>query len=32
MQTGETKEGQDIDFSSEFVEPMLQENMDWDVC
>jgi len=28
MQTGTTRDGQDIDLSSEFIEPMLRENID----
>ncbi|MGY8701858.1 MAG: ribonucleotide-diphosphate reductase subunit beta [Candidatus Poseidoniales archaeon] len=28
MQTGQNMDGQDIDFSAEFVEPMLKENLD----
>ena len=28
MQTGAARDGQDIDLSSEFIEPMLEENLD----
>ena len=28
LQSGESREGQDIDLSSEFIEPMLKENID----